>query len=131
MVPEEVRKRVEDLRQEIHYHNYRYYVLNAPVISDAEYDALMRELRELEERYPELITPDSPTQRVGAPPAEEFARVRHPAPILSLDNAFGPDEARAWLERISKLLPPGVRLDFVVEPKIDGLSVVLHYRDGA
>jgi len=130
MVPEEVRKRVEELRREIHYHNYRYYVLNAPVISDAEYDALMRELRELEERYPELITPDSPTQRVGAPPAEEFARVRHPAPILSLDNAFGPDEARAWLERISKLLPPGTRLDFVVEPKIDGLSVVLHYRDG-
>jgi len=130
MVPEEVRKRVEELRREINYHNYRYYVLNAPVISDAEYDALMRELRRLEGQYPELVTPDSPTQRVGAPPAEEFARVRHPAPILSLDNAFGPDEARAWLERISKLLPPGTRLDFVVEPKIDGLSVVLHYRDG-
>jgi len=131
MVPEEVRRRVEELRREIHYHNYRYYVLASPVISDAQYDALMRELRELEERYPELVTPDSPTRRVGAPPAEEFARVRHPAPILSLDNAFGPDEARAWLERISRLLPPDTRLDFVVEPKIDGLSVVLHYRDGA
>lgn len=131
MVPEEVRKRVEQLRQEIHYHNYRYYVLDSPVISDAEYDALMAELRRLEEQYPELVTPDSPTQRVGAPPAPEFAQVRHPAPILSLENAFGPDEARAWLERISRLLPLGTRLDFVVEPKIDGLSVVLHYRDGA
>lgn len=131
MVPPEVRKRVEQLRQEIHYHNYRYYVLDSPVISDAEYDALMAELGRLEEQYPELVTPDSPTQRVGAPPAPEFAPVRHPAPILSLENAFGPDEARAWLERISKLLPPGVHLDFVVEPKIDGLSVVLHYREGA
>lgn len=130
MVPEDVRRRVEELRKEIHYHNYRYYVLDSPVISDAEYDALMAELRRLEEQYPELVTPDSPTQRVGAPPAPEFAQVRHPAPILSLENAFGPDEARAWLERISKLLPPGTRLDFVVEPKIDGLSVVLHYRDG-
>ncbi len=130
MVPEDIRRRVEELRKEIHYHNYRYYVLDSPVISDAEYDALMAELRRLEEQYPELITPDSPTQRVGAPPAPEFVQVRHPAPILSLENAFGPDEARAWLERISKLLPPGTRLDFVVEPKIDGLSVVLHYRDG-
>ncbi|HIE38561.1 MAG TPA: NAD-dependent DNA ligase LigA [Anaerolineae bacterium] len=130
MVPEEVRKRVEELRREIHYHNYRYYVLAAPVVSDAEYDGLMRELRELEEKYPELVTPDSPTQRVGAPPAEAFERVRHPAPILSLDNAFGAEEARAWLERISKLLPSGIHLDFVVEPKIDGLTVVLHYREG-
>ena len=131
MVPEEVQRRVEQLRHEIHYHNYRYYVLDSPVISDAEYDALMAELRRLEEQYPELVTPDSPTQRVGAPPAPEFAQVRHPAPILSLENAFGPEETRAWLERISKLLPPGTRLNFVVEPKIDGLSVVLHYRDGA
>ncbi|MGD1995449.1 MAG: NAD-dependent DNA ligase LigA [Anaerolineae bacterium] len=129
MVSERTRKRVEQLREEIHHHNYRYYVLDSPVISDAEYDALMAELRELENRYPELITPNSPTQRVGGPPAEEFVRVEHPAPILSLDNAFGADEARAWLERISKLLPPGTRLDFVVEPKIDGLTVVLHYRD--
>ncbi len=130
VVLEEIRQRAERLRQEIHFHNYRYHVLDAPVISDAEYDALVAELRRLEEQYPELVTPDSPTRRVGAPPAEEFARVRHPSPILSLDNAFGADEARAWLERIGKLLPPGTRLDFVVEPKIDGLTVVLHYRDG-
>jgi len=130
MIPDEVCRRVEELRREIHYHNYRYYVLNAPVVSDAEYDALMRELQRLEERYPQLMTPDSPTQRVGAPPLEAFNRVSHPAPILSLDNAFGSHEARAWLERISKLLPPDMRLDFVVEPKIDGLTVVLHYRDG-
>jgi len=130
MVSQEARNRVEELRREINEHNYRYYVLNAPTVSDAEYDRLMVELRRLEEQHPELVTPDSPTQRVGAPPAEEFVRVRHPAPILSLDNAFGGDEVRAWLERISRLLPADTRLDFVVEPKIDGLTVVLHYRDG-
>jgi DNA ligase (NAD+) len=126
----EARRRIEELRKEIHYHNYRYYVLSSPVISDAEYDALFRELRALEEAHPELVTPDSPTQRAGAPPAEAFERVTHPAPIISLDNAFSGDDLRAWIERISKLLPPDTRLAFVVEPKIDGLSVVLHYRDG-
>ena len=130
MVSGEVRRRVEELRREIRYHNYRYYVLNSPVVSDAEYDRLLSELRLLEEQHPELVTPDSPTQRVGAPPLEAFERVNHPAPILSLDNAFDGDEVRAWLERISKLLPPDTDLGFVVEPKIDGLTVVLHYRDG-
>jgi DNA ligase (NAD+) len=130
MIPETVRQRVEALRREINFHNYRYYVLDSPVISDAQYDALLRELRDLEEQYPELVTPDSPTQRVGAPPAEAFVQVRHPAPILSLENAYNEGEARAWRERIARLLPPGTRLDYVVEPKIDGLSVVLHYRDG-
>ncbi len=129
-VPDEVIRRVEALRREINYHNYRYYVLNSPVITDAEYDALMRELRELEAAYPELVTPDSPTQRVGAEPAEGFVRVRHPAPILSLDNAFSGDDLRAWVERIRKLLPPDTSLDFVVEPKFDGLTVVLTYEDG-
>ena len=127
---EEVRERVEELRRELRFHNYRYYVLDSPVVSDAEYDRLLRELQRLEAQFPELVTADSPTQRVGAVPAEEFARVDHPAPILSLDNAFGADEARAWLERISKLLAPGTHLDYVVEPKIDGLTVVLHYRNG-
>ncbi len=130
---EKVKKRIEELRKEINYHNYRYYVLNSPVISDAEYDKLMRELRELEEAYPQFITPDSPTQRVGAPPAEEFAKVRHPKPMLSLQDAFNEEELRAWLKRISKLLPEGVRpedLQFVAEPKIDGLTVVLTYEDG-
>ena len=100
---EEVRERVGELRRELRFHNYRYYVLDSPVVSDAEYDRLLRELQRLEAQFPELVTADSPTQRVGAVPAEEFARVDHPAPILSLDNAFGADEARAWLERISKL----------------------------
>ncbi|HHH41523.1 MAG TPA: NAD-dependent DNA ligase LigA, partial [Chloroflexi bacterium] len=130
MIPEDVIRRVEALRREINYHNYRYYVLNSPVITDAEYDALMQELRELEAAYPELVTPDSPTQRVGAEPAEGFVRVRHPAPILSLDNAFSGDDLRAWVERIRKLLPPDTPLDFVVEPKFDGLTVVLTYEDG-
>ena len=123
-------RRLEELRDEIRAHNYRYYVLNAPVISDAEYDALMRELRAIEEAHPEWVTPDSPTQRAGAPPAEGFEKVRHPAPILSLANAFSPEEVRAWYTRIRKLDERVARSGFVVEPKIDGLTVVLHYRDG-
>ena len=130
MIPQQVIDRVEWLRDEINTHSYRYHVLDSPIVSDAEYDALVVELRRLEEEYPDLVTPDSPTQRVGELPVEHFERVDHPAPILSLDNAFNADDARAWLERISKLLPPGTELDFVVEPKIDGLSVVLHYEDG-
>ena len=128
-----VEERIEELRREIHYHNYRYYVLNSPVISDAEYDRLMRELRELEAAHPELITPDSPTQRVGAEPLDKFEKVRHPKPMLSLSDAFDEEELRAWLERISKLLPEGVTakdLEYVVEPKVDGLTVVLTYENG-
>ncbi|MBN1956468.1 MAG: NAD-dependent DNA ligase LigA [Anaerolineae bacterium] len=123
-------KRVKELREQIRYHNYRYYVLADPIISDGEYDALLRELRQLETQYPELVSPDSPTQRAGAPPAAEFPRVEHPAPILSLDNAAAGDDVRAWRERIAKLLPPNTPLGFVAEPKIDGLTVVLHYREG-
>jgi DNA ligase (NAD+) len=126
-------ERIEELRQEIRYHNYRYHVLDSPVVSDAEYDRLMRELQELEAAHPELITPDSPTQRVGAEPLDRFEKVRHPKPMLSLSDAFDEEELRAWLERISKLLPEGVTskdLQYVVEPKIDGLTVVLTYEDG-
>ncbi|MBC7250846.1 MAG: NAD-dependent DNA ligase LigA [Anaerolineae bacterium] len=129
----DVEQRIRELREQINYHNYRYHVLNAPVISDAEYDRLFRELQALEEAHPELITPDSPTQRVGGEPQEKFEKVRHPAPILSLASTTEPEGIREWLARISKLLPEGVRvedLDFVVEPKIDGLTVVLHYVDG-
>ena len=125
--------RIEDLRRRIHYHSYRYHVLDDPVISDAEYDALMRELRELEARRPELVTPDSPTQRVGGEPLDEFRRVRHVRPMLSLQDAFDEQEMRDWLTRISRLLPEGVSaddLEFVVEPKIDGLTVVLTYEGG-
>ncbi|NOY99747.1 MAG: NAD-dependent DNA ligase LigA [Chloroflexi bacterium] len=125
-----LRQRLEELRREIHQHNYRYYVLNAPTISDLEYDRLMNELKRIEAEHPEWITPDSPTQRAGAPPSEKFAKVRHPAPILSLANAFGADETRAWFERVRKLDERVERAQFVVEPKIDGLTVVLHYRRG-
>ena len=126
-------ERIEELREEIRYHNYRYYVLDSPVVSDAEYDRLMRELRELEAAHPELVTPDSPTQRVGAEPLDKFEKVRHPKPMLSLSDAFEEEELWAWLERISKLLPEGVAqgdLQYVVEPKFDGLTVVLTYENG-
>ncbi len=129
---ESVAERIARLRELINYHNYRYYVLDDPEISDAEYDALVRELRRLEEEHPELITPDSPTQRVGGEPLDRFEKVEHPVPMLSLSNAFGPDELRAWRDRALRLLPPEMadRLAYVVEPKIDGLTVVLHYQDG-
>ncbi len=122
--------RYEELKSQIHFHNHRYHVLDAPIISDAEYDALMNELREIESAHPDWVTPDSPTQRAGARPADKFEKVRHPKPILSLANAFGADDTRAWLERISKIDDRVEKASFVVEPKIDGLSVVLHYHNG-
>ena len=123
--------RVDELRDQLRYHSYRYYVLDDPVISDAAYDALFRELQELETANPELVTPDSPTQRVGGQVREEFAAVDHPRPILSLSNAFSADELTAWRDRFMRLLPSGTAEPaYVVEPKIDGLTVVLHYRHG-
>jgi len=127
--------RAAKLREEINYHNYRYHTLDSPLISDAQFDALADELRALEAAHPELITPDSPTQRVGGAPAEGFAKVEHPAPILSLDKASSRAELLAWHTRISKLLPePALSLPkglaYTVEPKFDGLTVVLHYRQG-
>ena len=127
------RRRMLELIEQIRYHNYRYYVLNDPVISDREYDLLLRELQEIEAAHPEWVQPDSPTQRVGGEPAAGFVKVRHPRPILSLANAFDAGEVRAWAERIARLLPPGVGIDdlaFTVEPKFDGLTVVLHYEGG-
>ena len=126
----DVKDRLEQLRQEVDYHLYRYHVLDSPVISDAEYDALYRELLALEEARPELVTPDSPTQRAGATPSDVFAKVRHPAPILSLMNAFDAEGLRAWRARLGRLLPADTHLQYVVEPKLDGLTVVLTYRDG-
>src|SRR5512143_2733909 len=128
----DIKTRVAELRRQIHLHNYRYHVLDSPIISDAAYDKLVAELRRLEADHPDLVTPDSPTQRVGGQPSEKFAKVRHPRSILSLANAFSAEGVRAWWERIRKLLPPsgGTPVAFVVEPKIDGLTVVLHYRDG-
>jgi DNA ligase (NAD+) len=118
------------LRQQINYHNYCYNVLDAPIISDYEFDQLMAELRALETAHPEWITPDSPSQRVGGSPVEKFKKVRHPAPILSLSNAFSFADVRAWLERIARVDERVLHTTFTVEPKLDGLSVVLHYKDG-
>jgi DNA ligase (NAD+) len=122
--------RIKQLRHEIEFHLYRYHVLDSPVISDAEYDALYQELLQLELDNPELVTPDSPTQRAGAEPLDAFEKVAHPAPILSLSNAFNVEDLFAWRMRIGRLLPQDTEADYVVEPKIDGLSVVLTYRDG-
>ncbi len=130
MVIKSKRDRAEELRQQINYHNYCYYVLNSPLVSDHEYDLLMRELQELETEYPELFKPDSPTQRVGSQPAEAFVRVPHPVSILSLANAFDAGEVHDWFERISKLDDRVARADFTAEPKLDGLTVVLTYEDG-
>jgi DNA ligase (NAD+) len=124
------RSRYEELKSQVNFHNYRYHVLDAPVVSDAEYDRLLNELKQIEIQNPSWVTPDSPTQRAGAAPADRFDKVRHPAAILSLANAFGAQEARAWFDRIRKLNERVASAKFVVEPKIDGLSVVLHYRDG-
>jgi DNA ligase (NAD+) len=131
-IPPEVIERVKKLREEIEYHNYRYYVLDSPVISDAEYDALMRELRELEAMYPELITPDSPTQRVGFKPAEGFREVPHAEPMLSLDDAMSEDEVREFDERIKRFLnlPLDLEIEYTVEPKIDGVAMELVYENG-
>ncbi len=122
-------KRIAELREQINYHNHRYHVLDSPEVSDAEYDALMAELRGLEEEHPELITPDSPTQRVGAAPLEAFGVVEHPVPLLSLANVFSSEELLAWHRRISNLVP-GREMDFVCELKMDGLAVALTYTDG-
>jgi DNA ligase (NAD+) len=125
-----LQSRYEDLKQQIHEHNYRYHVLDAPVISDLEFDRLLNELKQIEADHPDWITGDSPTLRAGAKPADRFVKVQHPAPILSLGNAFGADDARGWFERVSRIDDRVESARFVVEPKIDGLSVVLHYHDG-
>jgi DNA ligase (NAD+) len=124
------KKRVEALRQQIHFHNYRYHVLDDPVISDFEYDKLLKELRALEEAHSEWITSDSPTQRVGSTPSTKFSKLSHPAPILSLANAFSVEDIVGWFERIRKVDDRVEHTDFMVEPKIDGLTVVLHYQNG-
>ncbi|TET30767.1 MAG: NAD-dependent DNA ligase LigA [Anaerolineales bacterium] len=130
MTEKTIQKKIITLRAEIRKHNYQYHVLNAPLISDYEYDRLMRELQALESEHPELITPDSPTHRVGGEVAEGFVRVSHPVPILSLSSAHSDDEVRAWFERIAKLDERVRDAHFTVEPKLDGLTVVLHYENG-
>ena len=124
----QARNRVDELRARIAHHSYAYYVLDAPEISDAEFDALMRELDQLERAHPELLTADSPTQRVGGTPSDLFAPVRHSNRLLSLDNAFDTDELSAWETRIVKAL--GRSSSFVCEPKIDGVSIAVAYEHG-
>lgn len=130
MIQDPKAERAAELRRLLHEHNYRYHVLSAPIVTDGEYDALLVELRELESAHPELITPDSPTQRVGSDLQSDLPKVTHPSPVLSLGNAFSGDDVRAWRERIGRLLPENVRLEYVVEPKFDGLTIVLTYENG-
>src|SRR6476619_2251732 len=124
-----VARQIEKLRNEIRRHDELYYVENAPEISDREYDQLLENLQQLEEKHPELITPDSPTQRVGGRPAEGFPEVVHTRQMLSLDNSYNIDELRAFDERCPSLAE-GRPLDYVAELKIDGLSLSLQYADG-
>ncbi|MGB9553078.1 MAG: NAD-dependent DNA ligase LigA [bacterium] len=126
---EQAAKRIEELRKLIEYHRWRYYVLDQPEISDREYDELMLELQRLEQDYPDLITPNSPTQRVGAPPAKEFRAVRHLLPMLSLDNAFTAEDLLAFDRRVKRILGE-VPLEYVCELKFDGLAVSLRYEKG-
>ncbi len=130
MVSEAIKKHVEKLREEIEYHNYRYYILDQPEISDAQYDRLMRELEKLEAQYPELRSSNSPTQRVGASPLEEFEIVRHTIPMLSLANAFDESEAKDFDKRVKKFLGTSEDIEYVAEPKLDGLAVELIYERG-
>ncbi|MCK4419881.1 NAD-dependent DNA ligase LigA, partial [Candidatus Aerophobetes bacterium] len=129
MVGDKIRQRVEKLREEIHYHDYKYYVENNPEISDYEYDKLMRQLKELEDKYPSLKSPTSPTQRVGGMPVEGFPTVEHPIPMLSLENAYSEEEVREFERRLHRELP-GEDFEYVVELKIDGISISLIYEEG-
>lgn len=127
-----VEARIDALRKLVRHHQYRYYILDDPEIGDKEFDALFHELRALEEAHPELHSDESPTVRVGGYVSEKFEKVRHPSPMLSLGNAFGEEDLHAWRERIKRLVP-GERhaeIAYVVEPKFDGLTVVLHYEEG-
>ncbi len=124
------RLEISRLQKEITLHNYRYHVLDDPIISDYEWDMMMKRLQELEQKYPDMISTDSPTQRSGSKPLEKFQKVNHPATILSLANAFDVEDLKAWYERIRKIDNRVERSGFVLEPKIDGLTVVLHYENG-
>jgi DNA ligase (NAD+) len=123
-------EKYEKLKEEINFHNYRYHVLDKPVISDAQFDKLLVELREIETIHPGWITADSPTQRAGSIPISKFEKVEHPLPVLSLANAFDKEDVIAWRDRLLKINPAVANAQFVVEPKIDGLTVVLHYQNG-
>src|SRR6201992_1083984 len=127
-------QRAAELREQLEQHGYRYYVLDDPEIGDDVYDALLDELRRIEAEHPELLTPDSPTQRVGGEPVSDLVKVRHPEPMLSLANARSAEELKAWIQRMrNHLAREGIEdpdFEFVAEPKIDGLAISLIYRDG-
>ena len=125
-----VGERIEALREELRHHEHLYYVLDDSVLSDAQYDALMNRLKALEAEHPELVTVDSPTQRVGGKPAEGFRKVAHSRQMLSLDNAYSFDDLRAWDARVRAGLPSSDEVAYTCELKLDGLSLALHYRDG-
>lgn len=122
--------RLKEIKSQLRQHNHQYYVLNQPIVSDAEYDQLLQELKIIETKHPDWVTADSPSQRAGAEPAASFKKTTHPAPILSLANAFNVDDLKAWLNRIAKINQNVLNADFSVEPKLDGLTVVLHYENG-
>src|SRR3989449_4342676 len=127
--PAKVKQEIEELRDKVHYHDYRYHVLDDPEISDAAYDRLMNRLKELEAAHPELVTPDSPTVRVGGPPREGFSTVRHARPMLSLDNAFSYDALRDWDRRVREG-SGREKIEYITEHKFDGLSISLQYENG-
>ena len=127
----DIRERVVSLRRQIEHHNYRYHVLDDPEIPDIEYDRIFRELQELELQYPELITPDSPSQRVGAEPISEFTQVTHGIPMLSLDNAFDDKELERFVTRVQERLDVADSLEFSAEPKLDGMAISLRYENGS
>jgi DNA ligase (NAD+) len=128
-IPDNIKQEIKKLVKDLNYHCYRYYVLDSPVISDEDYDRLYFKLKELEERY-HYILPDSPTQRVGAPPLDKFDKVRHSEPMLSLDNAFSYDDMQEFDRRIKRLLKSEDEIEYTVEPKYDGLAIELSYKDG-
>ena len=129
MVNKDIKDEIEKLVKDLNYHSYRYYVLDSPVISDEEYDGLYFHLKKLEDRYHHIL-PDSPTQRVGAPPLDKFEKVKHTEPMLSLDNAFSSDDMEEFDKRIRKLLKSDEDIEYTVEPKYDGLAIELTYKDG-
>src|SRR2546425_9420488 len=122
-------QRTAELREAIRHHDYAYYIEARPEVADVEYDALVRELRDLEAAFPELVTPDSPTQRVSGQPVDAFRPVEHKVAMLSLDNATTPDQVTEFEARLGRVLP-GAAFAYVCEPKIDGLGVALLYRHG-
>src|SRR5271165_1004879 len=127
--PSTIKKEIVDLREKLRFHEYRYYVLDEPEISDAAFDRLMNRLKEIEAAYPELVTPDSPSVRVGGTPREGFQTVRHARAMLSLDNAFSHDALRDWDRRVREI-SGREDIEYIAEHKFDGLSISLEYEDG-